>query len=152
MCYGAHLHKTRAGGLTLPTGEVIWIDCPTCGPQPPRATPKEIRKPPFWHRPGQHLEDMDWIRQTVYVARIDWDRVKVPKRGGGEKWTSVPRAACAKCGVESRGRAIQMKPAGSKAEECNGACLGGRYSCSCHCGGRCHGAGVCRCNEAAAAA
>lgn len=32
-----------------------------------------------------------------------------------------------------------------RTDSCNGRCLNGKHSCSCHCGGKCHGNGACSC-------
>lgn len=53
------------------------------------------------------------------------------------------RGAC----LEINLRRIDTPKTPKAGEQCNGKCLNGKHSCSCHCGGRCHGAGHCYCND-----
>jgi len=55
--------------------------------------------------------------------------------------------ACGTCGEAGLLITIQIRARGygRPAPRCGGACLNGKTSCDCQCGGRCHGAGVCRC-------
>lgn len=130
------------GGVTVPEVGRVWLDCPACGATAPEVTSEKR----FVYYGGVPFE------RTVHRARLEWWRAPYTKRNGGTGWEMVPRGACSSCGALAFGRVIRMKPHGAKFEECNGACLSGRASCSCHCGGRCHGAGVCSCHKPAARA
>lgn len=44
-------------------------------------------------------------------------------------------------------RRIETPRTPNAAEHCSGKCVNGKHSCSCQCGGRCHGAGTCYCAE-----
>lgn len=142
--YGTFTDRVRIGrdgGVSIDGTGRIWLDCPTCGAQPPRTEAK------IGHRWGTSFGGaVGRVEVTTHHARLEWLRLPYTKRNGKTGHETIPRGACSKCGATVIGRVITMRPAGSKAEECNGACLSGRRSCSCHCGGRCHGAGVCSCN------
>jgi hypothetical protein len=61
-------------------------------------------------------------------------------------------ARCSSCGGSATLVTIRLKARyGRPAPKCGGACLNGKTNCDCRCGGRCHGAGVCRCDVAVAA-
>lgn len=60
---------------------------------------------------------------------------------------------CPMCGGPAKLRFIaRRKPRVAGGSRCNAACLNGKRSCDCRCGGRCHGATVCQCDKAAHAA
>jgi hypothetical protein len=148
--YGTFTDKVRVakdGGVSIDGHGRVWLDCPACGPQAPRTESKvEVR----YSRIGGPNGWTDRREVTVHRTRLEWLRVPYVKKSGKPGFEMVPRGVCGKCGAAGvLGRVIVMKPAGAKAEECNGACLSGRRSCSCHCGGRCHGAGTCLCGKAA---
>jgi hypothetical protein len=64
----------------------------------------------------------------------------------------VASGACSKCGdeVALRTTKASCSHADKPREECGGACLGGKRTCSCRCGGKCHGLGICVCGGGAA--
>ncbi len=134
----------KDGGVTVPETGRVWLDCPACGAQPPHLTSKVEVVKDRGYAGGERL-----CERTRYSARLEWLRVPYTKRNGRPGFETRPRGACAKCGSIVLGRVVVLKPAGANHEKCNGACLSGRSSCSCHCGGRCHGAGVCTCSDAA---
>ncbi len=148
VVYGTFTDKVRVGrdgGVSIDGTGRVWLDCPTCGPVAPRTESRteHVRVNYF---PGS-TAPAEYREVTRYRTRLEWLRVPYTKRNGKPGYEMRPRGACSKCGAVVLGRVVVMKPAGSKTEECNGACLGGRRTCSCHCGGRCHGAGVCRCTR-----
>lgn len=77
-------------------------------------------------------------RYTPYRAR-DINRY--------QEWTY---AFCGACLVNmGRLRRIKIRDHYRKdRSRCSGVCLNGKHSCDCRCGGRCHGAGECKCGEA----
>lgn len=44
-------------------------------------------------------------------------------------------------------RTIQTPKRHHNTETCSGKCINGKHTCACQCGGRCHGAGTCYCND-----
>lgn len=75
-----------------------------------------------------------------WVARINaGERVITPTT----LYKMDHRGACPEINL----RRIDTPKTPKAGEQCNGKCLNGKHSCSCHCGGRCHGAGTCYCND-----
>lgn len=90
----------------------------------------------------------------VFIDCQKCAKVTRPAEYGG--WIVMPdrgypcRVLCADCGdiipwALVRKIKIRKKPNGGTPGHCGGACLSGKKSCDCLCGGFCHGAGECHC-------
>ena len=95
---------------------VIWVQCPTCGPQVPATA---------WNKPrGTHA--------IVYHPF------------GEQTVLSVYR--CPVCNQEAPIKEILIPREQSRShEKCNRRCLDGKTFCACACRGRCHSEGHCYC-------
>ena len=108
------------GLVVLPAGKnrrVIWVQCPTCGPQPPKTA---------WNKPRGR-------ESTLYHLR-------------GPSWGKQNPLICSVCSQDAPYKEILI-PREQKAshESCTNKCLDGKTFCACACRGRCHSEGRCYC-------
>lgn len=106
----------------LPAGKnrrVIWVQCPSCGPQPPATAwnPGRGRDALIYHAPDPTISPP--LICSVCGQDSPYKEILIPRE---------------------RKRAH---------ERCTNKCLDGKTFCACGCRGKCHGEGSCTCKEAA---
>ena len=111
------------GLVVMPAGKnrrVIWVQCPTCGPQPPATGWNERRE---CNAILFHVED-SCLEQGLLL--------------------------CSVCGQDAPFKEMLIpRERKRRHEKCTGRCLRGQTFCACGCNGRCHGEGKCYCKEEA---
>lgn len=111
------------GLVVMPAGKnrrVIWVQCPTCGPQVPATG---------WHA----------LRGRVATFYHEAALGKTP----------VP-LICSACGQDAPYKEILIpREQARRHERCSRRCTEGKTFCACGCRGLCHGEGVCACKEGA---
>ena len=111
------------GLVLMPAGKnrrVIWVQCPTCGPQPPTTAYNKAR--------GTYAT---FYHEDVFRG---W-RVQAP-------------LICSGCDQDSPYKEILIpREQARRHEKCMSKCLDGKAFCACACRGRCHSEGKCYCGE-----
>lgn len=138
----------ESGGVLYDgAGRAVWATCPMHGLVAPRTV--------VWD--GRERSENGWRDATYRIAVAE--RVLLPRADDTESTVAADRTFCGTCGAPSVLRVIKLrapisaekaaaraaKRAAKNAERrvyCNGACLAGRISCDCFCGGMCHGAAL----------
>ena len=117
------------GLVVLPAGKnrrAIWVQCPTCGPQPPATAWNKARE---CHATVTHT-------QRRFSEPLDSPRI----------------LSCSLCGRDAPSKEILI-PREQKdrlvgpglPQKCTNRCLDGKTFCACACRGRCHSEGRCYC-------
>ena len=111
------------GLVVMPAGKnrrVIWVQCPTCGPQPPATAWNKARE---CHATVTHT-------QRRFSEPLDSPRI----------------LSCSLCGRDAPSKEILIpREQARRHETCTNRCLDGKTFCACACRGRCHSEGHCYC-------
>ena len=146
-----------------------FLDCPQYGPQDVTAEwygPSRGGGSFIYHAEAAEYLDLEWDTYTrrvtsnglagdpAKVNRADHARVLVCQGCGAvvRVWlagrpVNVPTSGSMAVPLHKRRQIDVATGATARHGKCGGACLGGKRSCDCQCGGFCHGAGTCRCAE-----
>jgi len=87
---------------------------------------------------------------TMLAAWLDCTacgKTTKPTRPAPSPASTPERWAYCACGHAGPVREVEVRWTPGKQTPCNSACLNGRVSCDCRCGGRCHGKGYCLCRS-----
>ena len=118
------------GLVVTPAGKnrrVIWVQCPTCGPQVPVTGWNELEGvQALVHHKGVQRQHRPGLRPLPLPVICS-----VCNQDGAQKEIMIPR--------ESK----------NSHEWCQSKCLDGKAFCACACRGRCHSEGTCFCKEVA---
>ena len=110
--------------VVMPAGKnrrVIWVQCPTCGPQVPATAWNENR--------GTNA--IVFHRATSFHGPDN----------------TVP-LICSVCNQDAFYKEILIpREQARRHERCTNRCLDGKTFCACGCRGRCHSEGTCTCKE-----
>ena len=113
------------GLVVMPAGKnrrVIWVQCPTCGPQVPETA---YNKPRGTHATVYRTNAVRWVGRRERTPLV-----------------------CSVCGHEALIKEILIpREQARKHERCTNRCLDGKTFCACGCRGRCHSEGTCTCKE-----
>ena len=110
------------GLVVMPAGKnrrVIWVQCPTCGPQPPATA---------WNKPRRTLATLWHLPKGILPQGVQ--RLLI----------------CSVCGQDAPWKEILIPREQTRSHEaCSRRCTEGKAFCACACRGRCHSEGVCYC-------
>ena len=101
----------------------IWVQCPACGPQPPKTA---------YNKP-----------RGTYATLVHTPKETLP-------WGVQVPHTCSVCGQDAPYKEILIPREQARShEKCMNKCLDGKTFCACACRGRCHSEGRCFCKEEA---
>lgn len=81
--------------------------------------------------------------ETRIVHGVRWPREKSAVLASDRYLGPDAVVFCGTCDGPASPVRIKVRGNGISEKPCGGACLNGRTSCDCRCGGLCHGAGAC---------
>ena len=118
------------GLVVMPAGKnrrVIWVQCPTCGPQVPATARTCIESAStLLHHKGTHRQHRPGL------------------------WPAPRPIICSVCDQDGAYKEILIpREQARRHERCTVRCLDGKTFCACGCRGRCHGESKCTCKEEA---
>ena len=108
-------------------GMRLWGECPTHGRVKPRS---------YIETRTERVNGMPFEKHYKYYLATSPDIYR--------KGTKV---YCPEMDGEIETVLIKLRGNGGEGTRCGSACLAGKKTCDCKCGGQCHGAGVCNCGN-----
>lgn len=125
-------------------GYTYWAECALCGRGSLPATIERSRPNPYDRNGPRRITREPVIHSQGWPG--DAFELRPDSKGRHQRSTLGVCATC-KQTVPLRITKCTHSHADKPLERCGALCLNGRRDCSCQCGGRCHGAGVCLCGN-----